>query len=104
MKANNNENLENKNNGKSIEKIAVVRIRGIRNIKPQIKKTLELMRLNKANHCVLLNNTPQIKGMIQIVKDYVAYGNISLQSIERLVKNVVKRERINWLISIPLMN
>ena len=33
--------------------IAVVRVRGIRNLKPKIRKTLQLLKLNKPNHAVI---------------------------------------------------
>ncbi len=33
---------------------AVIRVRGTVNIKPDIKKTMQLLRLTRANHCVLL--------------------------------------------------
>lgn len=68
------------------EKIAVVRIRGIRSMKPKIKKTLELLNLNKPNHCILINNTKEMLGMINMVKNYVAYGNVSAECISKLLK------------------
>jgi large subunit ribosomal protein L30 len=57
-------------------KLAVVRIRGVRKIAPRIRKTLELLRLERPNHCVLLENTPQNMGMLEHAKDYVAYGPV----------------------------
>jgi ribosomal protein L30/L7E len=68
------------------EVIAVVRIRGIRNIKPRVKKTLELMKLEKPNYCVVLNPTPQNMGMINLIKDYVAFGSIKSETHELLKK------------------
>lgn len=68
------------------EKIAVVRIRGIRNMKPKIRKTLEILKLNKPNQCILVNDTPEIRGMIKIIKDYVAYGKISQDIAFKLFK------------------
>lgn len=57
-------------------KLAIIRIRGIRSIKPKIKKTLELLNLRKPNHCVIFDDTPYIKGMLNVVKDYVTFGQI----------------------------
>ena len=71
--------------------IAVVRIRGIRNIKPEIRKTLELLKLEKPNYCVVLSPTPQMMGMVNLVKDYVAFGNIKKETHEILSK---KRGRV----------
>jgi len=62
-------------------KIAVLRIRGVRKLHPRIKKTLELMRLERPNHCVLLEDSPQNRGMLLVVKDYVAYGPVDEETI-----------------------
>ena len=35
---------------------AVVRVRGSVNVKPKIKETMKLMRLNRVNHCVIILN------------------------------------------------
>ncbi len=66
-------------------KIAVVRIRGIRKIDPDIKFTLGLLRLHSPNHCVLVNNTPAMVGMLKIVKDYVTYGPINEKTASTLL-------------------
>ena len=65
---------------------AVVRLRGIRNIKPRIRKTLELLRLNKPNHCVIVPDTPQYRGMLNVCKDYIAYGSISEETLAKLIE------------------
>ena len=57
--------------------IGVVRIRGRRNMKPKIKYTLGLLRLYRPNHCVFYPESPALNGMLQVVKDYVAYGPVS---------------------------
>ena len=66
-------------------KIAIVRVRGIRNMDPKIKKTMQLLRLNKPNHCVLINDSPQNKGMLNVVKDYVTFGPVSEDTVYRLL-------------------
>jgi large subunit ribosomal protein L30 len=66
-------------------KIAIVRVRGIRNMAPRIKKTMELLRLNKPNHCVLVDDTPQNLGMLNVAKDYVTFGPVSEETIYRLL-------------------
>jgi len=67
------------------DSIAIVRLRGIANIKPKVKKTLELLRLNKPNSCVVMASTPQNMGMVMVVKDYVAYGKVGDTTVEALV-------------------
>ena len=67
-------------------KIAIVKIRGIRKTNPKIRKTLELLRLNKPNHCVLVNNNPKMKGMINVIRDYVGFGFVSKETVFKLLK------------------
>jgi len=67
-------------------KIAVVRIRGVRKVAPRIRKTFEFLRLNKPNHCVVVDDTPQNKGMIESVKDFVTYGPVDEATLLRLLK------------------
>ncbi|MDD5023274.1 MAG: 50S ribosomal protein L30 [Candidatus ainarchaeum sp.] len=74
------------------EKIAIIRIRGIRNMKPKIKKTLELLNLTKPNQCVVVNSTAQMLGMINVVRDYVAYGKISQDIIKKLITKRGEKE------------
>lgn len=64
---------------------AVIRVRGIRKIKPRINKTLALLRLHKPNHCVLVKNSPVMFMMLNVVKDYVAYGAIDEAMIAKLL-------------------
>jgi len=64
---------------------AIVRLRGTVNIKPEIKYTLNLLRLPRVNHCVLVEENAYYAGMIQKVKDYVAWGEISEDILELLL-------------------
>ncbi len=56
--------------------LAVVRVRGTLRVKPDIKETLMLLSLNRVNHCVVIPETPEFKGMLQKVKDYVTWGEV----------------------------
>jgi len=66
---------------------AVVRVRGTVNINPDIKKTLKLFSLSKANHCILLEENPITKGMLQTAKDYITWGEIDKEILSKLIKN-----------------
>jgi len=66
-------------------KIAVIRVRGIRKVKPKIAKTLELMRLNRPNHCVIVDDSRPSMGMLKTVNDYVAYGEIDEETLFKLL-------------------
>jgi large subunit ribosomal protein L30 len=70
---------------------AIVRLRGSLDIKPKIKDTLRMLRLHKVNHCVVVAGNVYYKGMIRKAKDYVAWGEISEDMLELLLK---KRGRL----------
>lgn len=71
---------------------AVVRIRGTVNVKPDIKRTLQLFCLTRANHCVLLEENANTKGMLQVAKDYITWGPIDKNSLTKLIKSRGKLE------------
>ncbi len=66
--------------------LAVVRVRGIINVKNDIRDTLTMLGLGRVNHCVLVNETPQYMGMVRKVKDYVTWGPIDTETATLLVK------------------
>ncbi|UCD14292.1 MAG: 50S ribosomal protein L30 [Thermoplasmatales archaeon] len=66
---------------------AAIRLRGTVNVKPDIKHTLDLLRLTKVNHCVLLEENRVYKGMLQIVKDYTTWGEINKKVLLNLIKS-----------------
>jgi len=71
---------------------AAIRVRGTVNINPDIKKTLQLLNLSKVNHCVLLEDIPSIKGMLQVVKDYITWGEIEKDVVSKLISSRGKLE------------
>jgi len=66
---------------------AIIKLRGSVGIRPEIKHTLRLLRLHKVNHCVVVDENAYYEGMIKKVKDYVAWGEISEDMLEVLLKN-----------------
>ena len=62
-----------------------VRVRGTVNIKPDIKHTLDLLNLTKVNHCVILPENDSTKGMLQIVKDYITWGEVDKNVLLKLI-------------------
>ena len=76
---------------------AIIRLRGSVNTKPEIKDTLKLLRLNQINHCVVVPDTPNFRGMIQKVKDYVAFGPVNADTMALILENrgrIVGGERL----------
>jgi large subunit ribosomal protein L30 len=47
---------------------------------------MELLKLEKPNHCVLVNDSPQTLGMLAKVKDYVTYGPVDEGTVLALLK------------------
>jgi large subunit ribosomal protein L30 len=70
---------------------AIVRLRGNVNTRPEIKDTLEMLRINRVNHCVVVKEDPHYRGMIQKVKDYVAWGKVDDETLALLLE---KRGRL----------
>tara|TARA_B100001750_G_C15486282_1_gene588496 strand:+ start:886 stop:1359 length:474 start_codon:yes stop_codon:yes gene_type:complete len=70
---------------------AVVRVRGQVNIKPKIKRTMKLMRLNRVNHCVIIPENEAYKGMLNIIKDYVTWGEIDPDTTQIVLEGSGKK-------------
>jgi large subunit ribosomal protein L30 len=64
-----------------------VRLRGQVNVRYTIEDTMKMLRLHKVNHCVFVPENPHYKGMVQKVKDYVAYGKIDAKTLAEVLEN-----------------
>ncbi len=64
---------------------AVIMLRGGVNIRSDIRDTLNMLHLNRVNHCVFLDENAHNEGMIRKVKDYVAWGNVNKESLEMIL-------------------
>ncbi len=67
------------------KKIAVVKIRGAIGIGKDVEDTLKMLKLYKKNYCVVLDNKQNIPGMINMVKDYVTWGEIDDKTYNLLI-------------------
>ncbi|MCK5107246.1 MAG: uL30 family ribosomal protein [Nanoarchaeota archaeon] len=72
---------------KSVEKFAVVRIRGSIRVSTKIKDTLKMLNLDKVNTCIIIENTPVNKGMIIKAKDYITWGILDSET-EKLLNKI----------------
>ena len=70
---------------------AVIRVRGTVNVRHDIKKTLQMLRLHRVNHCVIVEENETFKGMLQKVKDYITWGELDKDTLVELIK---KRGRL----------
>ena len=66
---------------------AVIRVRGSVNVKPKIKETMKLMRLNRVNHCVIVPENETYDGMLKIIKDYVTWGEVDIETTELMLES-----------------
>lgn len=65
-------------------KVAAVRVRGGIGIRKDVKDTLNMIRLCNKNHCVVVENKPNILGMLKKSKDYITYGEIDNSTLKLL--------------------
>jgi len=64
---------------------AAIRIRGHSKLKGEIEDTMCMLRLTRANHCVVLAETDEIKGMLMKAKDYITWGEVSEETLARMI-------------------
>jgi len=55
---------------------AVIRIRGVSNVRKDISDTLKMLRLDAPNNCVLLPENEDYKGMVQKARGVITWGEI----------------------------
>lgn len=67
-------------------KLAIIRIRGTVNRNGEIRDTLTMLNLNKPNHCVIVEDTPSVKGMIKKVAPLLTWGPITDKTEKALEK------------------
>ena len=80
--AHNNGHLFNEGEGRLA---IVVRIRGINQCSPKVKKTLRLLRLRQIHNAVFVRLNKATMEMLRLVEPYIAYGYPSLKTVRALV-------------------
>ena len=69
------------------KRIAIVRVRGRVHVRGEIEDTLKLLNLKRVNHCVVIDDRPQYKGMIGKINDYVTWGEIEKDTLTGLLSS-----------------
>jgi large subunit ribosomal protein L30 len=64
---------------------AVVRVRGSEQAGSNVWTTLEQLRLHKINHMVFMPQGASTQGMLEMVKDYVTWGEVSAEMIAKVL-------------------
>lgn len=65
--------------------LLVIRIRGTINVRYDIKKTLELLRLKRRYSATIVPKNEYYLGMLKKAKDYIAWGEIDFETAKQLL-------------------
>jgi len=65
---------------------AVVRVRGQPDVNRDIEFTMQLLGVNKVNHCVFVPEDASTKGMLQVAKDYITWGEVDSETAASVLK------------------
>jgi large subunit ribosomal protein L30 len=80
------------------KKLFAIRIRGSVNVNHKIAETLDLIGLKKVNNGVILDDRNSTLGMLQIVKDYITWGEVEPDELSMILKNrgeVVGKDKLS---------
>ena len=67
--------------------IAIVRIKGQVKVRQGVKETMNRLGLKKKYSCLILEKPkPEELGMIEKIKDFVAYGELDNETYKKLVE------------------
>jgi len=72
--------------------ILAVRIRGTATDNPDIRKTMETLKLESTFRARLLDNGPSTMGMLRAAKNLVAWGQVNPEVMEALLRKRAERE------------
>ncbi len=67
-------------------KFAVVRLRGKVGVKKDIEMTLNGLKLKSKLNCVLIDDTPSLRGAIKKLNYFVTWGEVSDETMKLLEK------------------
>ncbi len=79
--------------------ITIIRIAGMIEKNKEISETLSRLRLRRKYSCVVVEENEVVKGMLQKIRSFVAYGEIDKKTLIELIKSrgqlLDKNEKIN---------
>jgi large subunit ribosomal protein L30 len=76
------------------DEIIAIRIRGSVGTSQVTKDALRMLNLNNQHNCVILPNTPSVKGALQKVQGYITYGNGDAETIALLKSRLKEGEKV----------
>jgi len=72
--------------------ILAVRIRGTATDNPDIRKTMEILKMESTFRARLLENSPSTLGMLRAAKNLVAWGQVNPEVMEALLRKRAERD------------
>jgi len=70
--------------------IAIIRISGLVNVNKKVQETLDRLRLRRKYACVLIQESTENLGKLKKVRNFVAFGKINQETIEKLIEKRAK--------------
>ncbi len=66
--------------------MAVVRIRGRVDVRPEIRRTMEMLHVKRKFWATIVPATESYMGMLRVVKDYTTYGEVDKDTLVELLR------------------
>ncbi len=76
--------------------IAVIRIKGIVGLDKDVNDTFSRLKLERKYSCLVLEEKPELIGMIKKVENFVAYGKIDEETLKLLQEKRGKGKKTNF--------
>ncbi|OIO26895.1 50S ribosomal protein L30 [Candidatus Micrarchaeota archaeon CG_4_10_14_0_2_um_filter_55_9] len=76
-------------------KIAIIRVRGIQGVRHEARETMEQLHLTRKHSCIVLEETETLKGMLNVVTDYVTWGHVNDETLKKLEEKGGKPYRLH---------
>src|SRR3989338_10072554 len=67
-------------------KIAIVRVRGDVRVGHRVRDTLRMFGLHKKNHCVVVEDSPSLQGMLHAASPHITWGPVDEKNLALLNK------------------
>jgi len=71
---------------KSRRCVALIRIRGVSDVRGEIQDTLKMLNLTRNCHATFIDDRPSYLGMLQKIQSQVVWGEVSKETVSLLLK------------------
>jgi len=69
-----------------MKRIAVVKVRGNIRVSQKVRDTMKLIGLTRVNHCSIIDDRVNYRGMLQKAKDYITWGEPSAETVTKMLR------------------